>query len=38
MKEMHAKEDDCLFYYHSSEDRIVLSYAILLADDTATVL
>lgn len=38
LKEMHAKEDDCLFYHHSSEDGIVLSHAILLADDTATVL
>ena len=27
LKEMHTKEDDSLFYYHSSEDRIVLSYA-----------
>ena len=25
--EMHTKEDDSLFYYHSSEDRIVLSHA-----------
>ena len=24
---MHTKEDDSLFYYHSSEDRIVLSHA-----------
>ncbi len=27
MQEMHTKEDDSLFYYHSSEDRIVLSHA-----------
>ena len=27
LQEMHAKEDDSLFYYHSSEDRIVLSHA-----------
>ena len=27
MKGMHTKEDDSLFYYHSSEDRIVLSHA-----------
>ena len=27
LKEMHNKEDDSLFYYHSSEDRIVLSHA-----------
>ena len=27
LKEIHAKEDDSLFYYHSSEDRIVLSHA-----------
>lgn len=26
LKEMHTKEDDSLFYYHSSEDRIVLSH------------
>ena len=25
--EMHTKEDDSLLYYHSSEDRIVLSHA-----------
>jgi DNA-binding TFAR19-related protein (PDSD5 family) len=25
LKEMHPKEEDSLFYYHSSEDRIVLS-------------
>ena len=24
LKEMHTKEDDSLFYYHSSEDMIVL--------------
>ena len=27
LKEMHTKEDDSLFYYHSSGDRIVLSHA-----------
>ncbi len=27
LMEMHTKEDDSLFYYHSSEDRIVLSHA-----------
>ena len=27
LKEMRTKEDDSLFYYHSSEDRIVLSHA-----------
>ena len=27
LKEIHTKEDDSLFYYHSSEDRIVLSHA-----------
>ena len=27
LKELHTKEDDSLFYYHSSEDRIVLSHA-----------
>ena len=27
LKEMHTKEDDSLFYNHSSEDRIVLSHA-----------
>ena len=27
LREMHTKEDDTLFYYHSSEDRIVLSHA-----------
>ena len=27
LKEMYTKEDDSLFYYHSSEDRIVLSHA-----------
>jgi len=26
LQEMHTKEDDSLFYYHSSEDRIVLSH------------
>ena len=28
LKELHPKEEDSLFYYHSSEDRIVLSHAI----------
>ena len=27
LQEMHTKENDSLFYYHSSEDRIVLSHA-----------
>ena len=27
LKELHPKEDDSMFYYHSSEDRIVLSHA-----------
>ena len=27
LQEMHTEEDDSLFYYHSSEDRIVLSHA-----------
>ena len=27
LKEIHTKADDGLFYYHSSEDRIVLSHA-----------
>ena len=27
LMEMHTKEDDSLFYYHFSEDRIVLSHA-----------
>ena len=27
LQEMHPKEEDRLFYYHSSEDRIVLSHA-----------
>ena len=27
LKEMHTKEDDSLFFYHSSEERIVLSHA-----------
>ena len=27
LREMHTREDDSLFYYHSSEDRIVLSHA-----------
>jgi len=27
LQEMHTKEDDSLFNYHSSEDRIVLSHA-----------
>ena len=28
LKDMHPKEEDCLFYYHSSEERIVLSHAL----------
>ena len=28
LHEMHTKEDDSLFYYHSSADRIVLSHAL----------
>ena len=28
LQEMHPKEGDRLFYYHSSEDRIVLSHAL----------
>ena len=28
LQEMHPKEEDSLFYYHSSEDRIVLSHAL----------
>ena len=28
LKETHPKEEDCLFYYHSSEERIVLSHAL----------
>jgi len=28
LKEMHPKEEDSLFYYHSTEDRIVLSHAL----------
>ena len=28
LKEMHPKEEDSLFYYHSSEERIVLSHAL----------
>ena len=27
LQEMHTKENDSLLYYHSSEDRIVLSHA-----------
>ena len=27
MQKWHTREDDSLFYYHSSEDRIVLSHA-----------
>ena len=27
LKELHPKEEDNMFYYHSSEDRIVLSHA-----------
>lgn len=30
LQEMHTKEEDSLFYYHSSEDRIVLSHALFL--------
>ena len=28
LQEMHPKEEDRMFYYHSSEDRLVLSHAI----------
>ncbi len=28
LQKMHTKEDDSLFYYHSSEDRIILSHAL----------
>ena len=28
LKEIHPKEEDSLFYYHSSEDRIILSHAL----------
>lgn len=28
LKELHPKEEDSLFYYHSSEERIVLSHAL----------
>ena len=28
LQEMHPNEEDRLFYYHSSEDRIVLSHAL----------
>ena len=28
LKEMHSKAEDSLFYYHPSEDRIVLSHAL----------
>ena len=28
LKEIHPKEEDRMFYYHSSEDRIVLSHAL----------
>jgi hypothetical protein len=28
LQEMHPKEEDRIFYYHSSEDRIVLSHAL----------
>ena len=28
LKEMHPKEEDRMFYYHSSENRIVLSHAL----------
>jgi len=27
LQEMHPKEEDRMFYYHSPEDRIVLSHA-----------
>lgn len=27
LKELHPKEEDSMFYYHPSEDRIVLSHA-----------
>lgn len=27
LKELHPKEEDSMFYYHSSDDRIVLSHA-----------
>ena len=30
LQEMHRKEEDRMFYYHSSEDRIVLSHALFL--------
>ena len=28
LKEIHPKEENRLFYHHSSEDRIVLSHAL----------
>jgi hypothetical protein len=28
LKETHPKEEDRMFYYHSSEERIVLSHAL----------
>lgn len=28
LQEMHSNEEDRMFYYHSSEDRIVLSHAL----------
>ena len=28
LKELHPKEEDSMFYYHPSEDRIVLSHAL----------
>ena len=28
LQEMHPKEEDRMFYYHSSEDRFVLSHAL----------
>ena len=28
LKDIHPKEEDSIFYYHSSEDRIVLSHAL----------
>ena len=33
LQEMHPKEEDRMFYYHSSEDRIVLSHALFGGDD-----
>lgn len=31
---VNRKPEDCFFYYHSSEDRIVLSHAPFLGNDT----